>query len=250
MFQRLLPDHTKQIVGNDRQFQHQLIGFKLPGGESLHIHVGLDLAVELFTFPVGVIGLYDLIVRPTEIVSPCIHLNVCFQQNLAELVYCTLNNLVRDPHADCFMLALLGDVFNILPRGTDINCLPFTRMAYICNILAAALNEAEPILLCLASAQIALYEEPAAVFQENTEILFCVVPGIHTDQKRFFRHFMAQPKRFLQKSWRSVLAVLTPFAKLTVCKEAFRANIGYDRCIPVLRSLWKLDKPKKILQLC
>jgi hypothetical protein len=56
------------------------------------------------------------------------------------------------------------------------------------NILAASLNAAEPVLFCLASAQIALHDEDV--------------------------------KRFHENGWRSLLAVLTSFTKLGIHKEA------------------------------
>lgn len=46
-------DYPQNVIGQDCQFQYQLIGLKLAGWKPLHIHIGLNLAMELLTFSVS-----------------------------------------------------------------------------------------------------------------------------------------------------------------------------------------------------
>ena len=45
-----LSDHPQNVIGQDCQFQYQLIGLKFAGWQPLHIHIGLDLAMELLVY--------------------------------------------------------------------------------------------------------------------------------------------------------------------------------------------------------
>lgn len=52
---RFLPYHTQYVVGQYGKLQHQLIGLELARWEPLKIYVRLQLAVELFALPVGMV---------------------------------------------------------------------------------------------------------------------------------------------------------------------------------------------------
>lgn len=52
---RFLPYHAQYIVGQYGKLQHQFIGLELAGWEPLKVHVRLQLAVELFALPVGMV---------------------------------------------------------------------------------------------------------------------------------------------------------------------------------------------------
>ena len=62
-----LSDHSQDIIGQDCQFQYQFVGLKFAGWQPLHIHISLDLAVELFTFAVGMIEAYDFAIRHPKV---------------------------------------------------------------------------------------------------------------------------------------------------------------------------------------
>ena len=95
---------------------------------------------------------------------------------------------INNTHTDRFCLSTLNDILHIFPGRPDINCLSLSGIPYI---LAAFLNQFEPFVLCFTPAKIAFYYELVTVFQENTQILLCIISGVHTNQQLLIRHFVA-----------------------------------------------------------
>ena len=73
---RFLPDHAQYVVGQYGKFQHQFIGLELAGWKPFKVHVCLQLTVELFALPVGVVMSDDFPVSEIRIGPPYIGLNV------------------------------------------------------------------------------------------------------------------------------------------------------------------------------
>ena len=94
VFQRFLTNHTKQVVGDHGQFQHQGICIELAGREAFNVHVGLQLTVILFALAMRVVGFNDFIIGPAEIRPPHVDLNIGQHEHLSVLVNGALGNLV------------------------------------------------------------------------------------------------------------------------------------------------------------
>ena len=141
VFQGFLTDHAQEVIGQDHQLQHQTIGGKLARGQTFHVHVGLDLAVVLFTLAMRMVAGYDIIIRPAEVGPPGVYLDVRQCQTLSMFVYGALDDLIADPQTDGFLLSVGCSIGHILPRGTDIHGLAFPRMA---DVLTAGFHLVEP----------------------------------------------------------------------------------------------------------
>ena len=50
----LLPHHAQDVVGDQGKLQHKLVRLELAGRKALHVHVGLELAMVLLAFPMGI----------------------------------------------------------------------------------------------------------------------------------------------------------------------------------------------------
>ena len=77
-----LPDHSQDVIGQDCQFQYQFVGFKFAEWQPPHIHISLDLTVELFTFAVGMKEADDFTIRHPKACPKGIDLCVVFQKEL------------------------------------------------------------------------------------------------------------------------------------------------------------------------
>lgn len=97
-----LSDHSQDVIGQDCQFQYQFVGLKFAGWQPLHIHIRLDLAVELFTFAVGMIQAYDFAVRHPKVCPPGIDLCVAFQKELPIFINGTVYDLITGTQGDVF----------------------------------------------------------------------------------------------------------------------------------------------------
>lgn len=75
-----LSDDTQDIIRKDRQFYDEFIRFEFTGRKSFDIHIGLDLAVVLFTLTVRMIKIDDLIIRLSEIRPPGIYFDISGEQ--------------------------------------------------------------------------------------------------------------------------------------------------------------------------
>ena len=146
MAKGFLADHPKQIEGNHRKLQHQRIGGELAGGQALHVHVGLQLAVVLLAFSMGVVRFDDFVVSPAEVRPPGVHFNVGNQQYLAVLVDGALDNLVDNPQRLVRGSFPGYGAFDALPGGTDIDGLALPGMP---DVLAARLHLIKPGILRL-----------------------------------------------------------------------------------------------------
>ena len=83
-----LPNHTQNIIRYHPQFKNECICSKLSGWKPLQVHVGFDLAVELLTFPMGVIQPDDFFIRITEVCPPGFNFHLGHKIELAILRAC------------------------------------------------------------------------------------------------------------------------------------------------------------------
>ena len=116
-----LSDDTQDIIRKDRQFYDEFIRFEFTGRKSFDIHIGLDLAVVLFTLTVRMIKIDDLIIRLSEIRPPGIYFDISGEQELPVPVDCSFNNFVADPYAESLRISVsffVGDSFQLLPTYT------------------------------------------------------------------------------------------------------------------------------------
>ena len=65
-----LPYHPEDVVGNQPQFQYQSICCKFAGWKTLKIHICFYLAMELFTFPMGMVQPNDFFVSCPQVCPP------------------------------------------------------------------------------------------------------------------------------------------------------------------------------------
>ena len=138
-----LSDHPQNVIGQDCQFQYQLIGLKFAGWQPLHIHIGLDLAMELLTFAVGMVESYDFAVRHSKVCPPGIDFNVAFQKELAIFINGTVYDLVPGTDGDGFFRIIRCFIGNRFPVAADIDGFPFTGSF---DILAVFLCHLQPVL--------------------------------------------------------------------------------------------------------
>lgn len=145
---RFLPNHPQDVVGQDSHLQNQSICCELSGGKALHIYVALCLAAELLTFSVGMVVLYDLIIRHTGIRPPGVHFNICWKQELSIFI----NRAFYDPITGtncgifcCTVACLPADSFPIAP---NLNGFSFP---WGCDILGVFICHVIPILLAFAA---------------------------------------------------------------------------------------------------
>ncbi len=113
-----LPNHPQDVIGQDCQFQYQLVGLKFARWQPLHIHVSLDLTVELFTFAVCMIETNDFAIRHPKVCPPGIGLDVAFQKELPIFINGTVYDLITGAQGDVFSSpssVLYATVFQSLP---------------------------------------------------------------------------------------------------------------------------------------
>ena len=140
---RFLPYHAQYIVGQYGKFQHQFIGLELAGWEPLKVHVRLQLAVELFTLPMGVVMPDDFPVCEARVSPPNIGLNVRHKEELPFFVNGALDDLIS--HADYGMLcdAIPCLVYDLLPVAPDIDSFAIPGMG---NVLGVVFYHLQPVL--------------------------------------------------------------------------------------------------------
>ena len=91
----LIADHTQDIVRVHCKFQDKFICVELSGWEPFQVHIGLDLAVELFAFTMRMIKGNDIMVRKLHIHIPHIYFYICREEMLSMLVDAALGYLIH-----------------------------------------------------------------------------------------------------------------------------------------------------------
>ncbi len=176
---RFLPDHAQYVVGQYGKFQHQFIGLELAGWKPFKVHVCLQLTVELFALPVGVVMSDDFPVSEIRIGPPYIGLNVRDKKKLPLFVNRAFNDLVS--HADRGMLrgTILCLVCDLLPVASDIDILAVLGMGDVKRIVFC---HPEPVLFALLT-EVALNDEMASMLQEDADVLGGIISGIKPEEQ-------------------------------------------------------------------
>ncbi len=91
---RFLPNHAQDIVRYHRKLHHEAVRRKFPGWKPLYIHVGLELAVILLAFPMGMIKLDDLAIWEASIIPVHVHVNLTGQEELPMLIGCAFGDFI------------------------------------------------------------------------------------------------------------------------------------------------------------
>ena len=115
MSKGLLAHHTKQIIGNDGQFQNQFVCLKFTGRQALYVPVSLDFTVVLLADTVGMIRGDDIIVCPVEIRPPGIQLNIGKEKDLPLFVNGAFNDFVDDTHTNGLFHTVVVNILDIFP---------------------------------------------------------------------------------------------------------------------------------------
>ena len=225
-----LSDDTQDIIRKDRQFYDEFIRFEFTGRKSFDIHIGLDLAVVLFTLTVRMIKIDDLIIRLSEIRPPGIYFDISGEQELPVPVDRSFNNFVADPYADSLRISVSFFVGDILPTASDIHGLAFPGVT---DILAAPFDLFKPVLFALAAPQVPFDDEPGTAFEQDSNVLCCVIAGIQSDQELAVSQFTGQSKGLLEEFRCVFLRMLFSFPEFRVDQEAFCSQIGHHRRVAV-----------------
>ena len=202
---RFLPYHAQYIVGQYGKLQHQLIGLELARWEPLKIHVRLQLAVELFALPVGMVMLDDFPVSEAGIGPPHIGLDVRDKKELPLFVNGALDDLVS--HADRGMLrgTVLRLVCDFLPVASDIDILAVPGVGDVKGIVFC---HPEPVLFAFLT-EVALNDKMAPTLQEDADVLGGVIPGIKPEEQGFIRQLAAEADGLLQELGRVLLVSIS-----------------------------------------
>ena len=91
----LVADHTQDVVGAHPKFQDKLICIELSGRKPFQIHIGFDLTVELFAFPMRMIKSNDIMVRKLRIYIPHVYFYICWEEILSMLVDAAFGYLIH-----------------------------------------------------------------------------------------------------------------------------------------------------------
>lgn len=129
-----------------------------------------------------------------------------------------INDLIYNPHRRFF---LLRTVNNITPVASDINrfAIPGMRNVFTPLICHGSLG------FFSLPPKVVLDIETSPFFQENADIVRCIIARIKTKQKLSIRYLTAESDRLRKKFRRSALAVLFPFAKFIVHQISFSTDV-------------------------
>ena len=170
-----LTDHPEYVVGDHGQFKDQCVSFKLPWREAFHIHVRLDLTVELLTFSMGMVKVDDILVTKSKICPPGIDFDLRYQQVLAILIDRSLHDLVTGPEGKFLLEFPACDIF---PVTSYIDSLPFPGRSDITTVLFSHII---PAVLTF-TAQVPFDDKVASFLNENCNIINGIITGIQADE--------------------------------------------------------------------
>lgn len=168
----MIPEGAEYVVCYHRELVYQPVRSKFTGWKAFHVHVGFQLAVELFHGSVLVVIFDDVPVAQAGIVPPSVQLNVRDQQHLPVLGNRPLSNL--EHNADCGLLhaSVHPGIGDWPPCGSDIDVLAVARLLVDGRMF---FRKGEPILFGLA-ARISFRDEMMTALHDDAYVFHRVIP--------------------------------------------------------------------------